>query len=135
MIVTSPWDDQSHAQYVPGPRGARASARWARWFNGPNPAPRAWDYLFTGEKFGWVKLRLKSGIWLGGTFAGSRDGLSYAAGYPESQDLYLSSIVATDPETGEFQRNEDGSARFLEGGLLVRWDEVEYLQFTEKPRE
>lgn len=113
-------------------RATRKGAEWARWFTGPDPAPRAWDHLFQNEAFGWVRVRLKSGAWLGGAFANATDGRrSYASGYPETQDLYLSTILATDPATGEFEYGGDGNVKVLDGGLLLRWDEVEYLQFID----
>jgi hypothetical protein len=113
-------------------RATRSSSPWARWFTGPDPAPRAWDHLFQPGSFGWVRIRLRSGTWLGGAFADSPGGRrSYAAGYPESQDLYLATTISTDPSTGEFEYDECGGFRFLDGGLLIRWDEVEYLQFTD----
>ncbi len=74
---------------------------------------------------------MKSGIWLAGAFANANDRKSYAAGYPEPQDLYLAAAVAVDPDTGEFALGEDGEVELLSGGLLVRWDEVEYLEFID----
>jgi hypothetical protein len=113
-------------------KATRRVSRWSRWFTGPNPAPRAWDHLFSSNVDGWVRLRLKSGSWIGGAFASTSDGRrSYAAGYPEDQDIYLADAVAVNPETGEFQRDCDGSVVVLGGGLLLRWDEIEYLQFIE----
>jgi hypothetical protein len=56
--------------------------------------------------------------------------VSYAAGYPEPQDLYLAASVEVDPETGEFAL-DDGRPQLGPGGLLVRWEEVEYLEFID----
>src|SRR3990172_2766748 len=59
---------------------------------------------------GWVRLRLKGGTWLGGAFATRADGTrSYAAGYPEQQDLYLVESVEVDPETGSFLLDDEGT--------------------------
>jgi hypothetical protein len=55
----------------------------------------------------------------------------YAAGYPETQDLYLAAAMTVDNETGEFLLDEQGQPEFGGGGLLVRWEEVEYLEFIE----
>ncbi len=70
---------------------------------GPDPAPRAWDYLFGARPDGWIWLRLKTGTWLAGAYAVKEDGWrSYAAGYPAPQDLFLVEAVEVDPDTGEF---------------------------------
>jgi hypothetical protein len=75
-------------------------------------------------------MRLKSGVWLAGAFAVGLDGgRSYAAGYPEEQDLYLVQTYDVDPESGEFHSNEEGGVIELGRGILVRWNEIEYLEF------
>jgi len=112
-------------------RGARAEERWTALFTGPNPAPRAWDHLFGQTADGWVRLRMKSGVWLGGAYAEADGRRSYAAGYPEPQDLYLAAAVELDQETGEFLTDADGNVALLDGGILVRWEEVEHLEFID----
>lgn len=109
----------------------RREQPWARFFVGPHPAPRAWDYLFEHEPDGWVRMRMKSGVWIGGVFAEIDGRLPYTAGYPEPQDLFLPATVDVDPDTGEFPRDEAGDIVHRSGGLLVRWEEVEYLEFVE----
>lgn len=59
------------------------------------------------------------------------DRKSYAAGYPEEQDLYLVETVEIDPETGEFVYDDSGEPVPRGSGILVRWSEVEYLEFIE----
>lgn len=111
---------------------ARRRAAWARWLTGPDLAPRAWDHVFAGKRDGWVRLKLKSGSWVGGGYATSAEGISsYTSGYPHDQDLYISTAVAVHPETGEFERDNSGRVVFLDSGILVRWDEVEYLDFID----
>jgi len=74
----------------------------------PDPAPRAWDHLLGTRPDGWIRLRRKSGIWLGGAFATRPDGArSYAAGYPEDQDLYLADAMVVDPDSGEFLLDDE----------------------------
>jgi hypothetical protein len=126
LYVALPWA----AGTVIGSR-LRAGVWWANRLAGPSPAPRAWDHLFTGEVDGWVRLRLKSGAWLGGVFAEANGRRSYAAGYPEPQDLFLSAAVEVDPETGEFVLDEAGAPALQPGGLLIRWEEVEFLEFID----
>lgn len=112
-------------------RGTRSGSEWAALFTGPNPAPRAWDHFFSSRPDGWVRLRLKRGIWIGGVYAPSEEGLaSYAAGYPEAQDLFLAETVEVDPETGAFIL--DQNEPILRGSsMLIRWDEVELLEFSD----
>jgi Family of unknown function (DUF6338) len=113
-------------------RGTRTGAAWARWFTGPDPAPRAWDKLFGSRPDGWIRMRLKSGTWLAGAFGENDDGVrSYAAGYPEDPDLFLVDAVELDPETGEFLLDQDGMPVSKGSSILVRWAEVEYLDFFE----
>jgi hypothetical protein len=118
------------AGYLSG-EGVRRQRRWARLLLGPDPAPRAWDAVFRPGSSGWIRLRLKSGRWLGGAFAQNGDRRSYAAGYGDVQDLFLSLTVAVDPNTGEFCLDSQGSVVVHQGGILIRWDEVEYLSFTD----
>lgn len=80
---------------------------------------------------GWIRCRLRSGTWLGGAYADANGRRSYAAGYPEPQDLYLAASVEVDPTTGEFVLDEAGQPRLGAGGLLIRWEEVEYLEFID----
>jgi len=111
----------------------RRAMPWSRWFAGPHPAPRAWDYLFEREPDGYVRMRLKSGRWIGGLFAEFNGRAPYTAGYPEPQDLLLPATIAVDPETGELPLDATGRVVYRRGALLVRWDEIEYLQFYEEP--
>jgi hypothetical protein len=111
--------------------GTHRNKPWARLFAGPHPAPRAWDFLFECKDEGWVLLRLKSGVWVGGAYGRVGGTASYNAVYPESQDLFLAAAAEVDAETGEFMVDEDGDIPLRPGGLLVRWDEVEYLEFID----
>jgi hypothetical protein len=98
---------------------------WPKLLTGATPAPRAWDFLFSGEPKGWILLRLKSGRWVGGAY---RDG-SYIAAYPEPADLFLSAEAVVDQQTEDFVRDAQTGEPVETGfGLLVRWDEVEYLE-------
>lgn len=111
--------------------GTRRAAPWARWFTGKDPAPRAWDYVFQHQVDGWVRLRLKSGAWIGGAYAHANGRRSYASGYPEPQDLFLAAAIELDPETGVVELDADGRPVLQPRGLLVRWEEVEYLEITD----
>lgn len=76
-------------------------------------------------------MKLKSGVWVGGAYAPSDEGTgSYAAGYPEPQDLFLAETVEVDPDSGEFTLS-DGEPIFRGTSLLIRWEEVEFLEFSD----
>lgn len=105
--------------------------RWAGLFVGRSPAPRAWDYLFGRQGLiGWVRLRTKTGLYMGGYY-----GEGSYVGYPDTQDIYLTRAIEIDPYSGEIREGTEGRPLSLRSGLLIRWDEVEYLEFTPDERE
>jgi uncharacterized protein DUF6338 len=102
-----------------------------RWLHREAWHPRAWDHIFSQRRVSHVRLRLKSGDWVGGMYAkieGSELG-GYASAYGEEPDLYLNPSLVINRETGEFKRDDDGRPVFSGGAILVRWAEVEYAQF------
>lgn len=116
--------------------GQRCHWRWVALFVGGSPEPRAWDYIWSLRVAAVVRVKLKSGTWLAGMFNTNQAGQrSFAAGYPEKEDLYLSQQLKVDPVSGEFARDPDGTAVPVDGGggLLLRWDEIEFLEFKELP--
>lgn len=107
---------------------------WARLVGGEAPEPRAWDYLWRQQRTtAVVRIKLKSGTWVAGLFETYGGRKSYASGYPEPADLYLSVGVQVDPSSGAFVSQNDDTPRLVEGetGLLIRWDEIEYLDILE----
>ena len=108
---------------------------WARYISGRDRTPQAWDHLFQDRPAGWVRCKLKSGTWVGGAFAEVDGRRPYASGYPESQDLYLPAILPLDHDSGEVLINGDGTPELQGSGILIRWDEIEYLDFTEATEE
>lgn len=112
----------------------RKRTRFGKLVAGPNPAPRAWDNLFGDQDNGWIRLKLKSGPWIGGLygrFDEEQEGASsYAAGYPYDQDLYVARAIEIDQDSGAFLYSTDGEPEYLPSGILVRWSEVEYLDFA-----
>lgn len=93
---------------------------------GRDPAPRAWDYLFSSDPAAAIRLKLKdSDVWLGGFFGDE----SYAAGYPEEpQDFYLERTFAMDQKDGSFIVDAAGNPDDLGTSLLIRWSEVQFLE-------
>jgi hypothetical protein len=110
--------------------GHRSGKRWAQLFTGSDPAPRAWDYLFQGHPDGWIRCRMKSGVWVAGAFADYNGRRSYVGGYPEPADMYLAVGVDVDPDTGAFLL-VDGEPSLRDSGLLLKWEDVEYLEFID----
>lgn len=68
-----------------------------------------------------MRIRLKSGFWVGGFYGTG----SFASSYPESQDLYLEQAWSLD-ESGSFSEPIEGSA-----GLLISRDQMEMLELIE----
>lgn len=117
-------------------RGTQAGWGWARWLAGRHPAPTAWEHFFGQNEEGTLRIRLKSGKYVAGVYAALSGGVeqSYAAAYPhEPLDLWLVRAVAVDPDTGEFQLDAGGSPLVLGSGMLLRYDEIEFLEFFSSP--
>jgi hypothetical protein len=119
--------------YLAVPYAVGRMAGWALtgdlhvgWLRVSNPAPRSWDFFFATKPSGWMRIRLKSGRWIGGAYASG----SYVGGYPEAPDLYLVATVERDQESGDFLLNEAG--RLVgRGTLFVNGTEIEYFEFVQ----
>lgn len=109
--------------------------KWARWVSGDSIEPRAWDYFWRVHRNGVVRMHLKSGTWLAGLHGYSTGSVkrSYASGHPEPGDVYLYQSLLIDPGTGALVVDQEGRAVPVPGapGLLIRWDEIEYLDVLE----
>jgi hypothetical protein len=86
-----------------------------------HPAPTAWDFAFSPFRTGFVRAELKDGRVVGGRFAGS----SFAAAYPEPQDIFLEEAWRLGAD-GSFVEPVDGSQ-----GLLIRRDRIDVVEFLE----
>lgn len=95
---------------------------------GRNPAPRAWDFLFSAPDLGgYIRLKLigdrgwKAGLWVD----------SYASGFGVDPDLYIGEEIAISDDGEVVFVEEDGQRlpELLGRGLLIRWSEVQYLDF------
>jgi uncharacterized protein DUF6338 len=79
-----------------------------------------------------LRIKLKSGGWIGGIFEMTKAGnQSYAAGYPHDGDLHLTRQLKLDPKTGEYAKQKDGTPIVIDRGLLIRWSEIEYIDVQE----
>jgi hypothetical protein len=75
---------------------AEREQRLLRILVGRDPAPRAWDDLFSERLHCYLRVRTTGDKWLAGKFASA----SYAAGYPNDPDLLLEEACEVDQETG-----------------------------------
>jgi hypothetical protein len=98
-------------------------------FVGKSPEPRAWDWFFSTPGLGgYVRLKLangggwKAGIWVD----------SYASGFGVDPDLYIAEEIAIDDD-GEviLDDSEAREPELLGRGLLIRWSEIQYLDFMQ----
>jgi len=67
---------------------------------------------------------LKDDTWIGGLFSKG----SYAAGYPDPQDLYLERTYAVRSDGIFAPGISDDGFDELGSGILVRWEEVKFLE-------
>lgn len=75
---------------------AEREERLLRVMLGRDPAPRAWDHLFSERPAAYLRVRTPEGHWIAGQFAEA----SYAGGFPHDRDLLLEQAWEVDQETG-----------------------------------
>ncbi len=114
-------------------RAVQLGRRWPALLHGPGPAPRAWDHLFLTGRSAYLRIRLKDAAagtdgWIAGIFSPHRVLGAYASGPPHDPDLYLSDTVMVTPGTGEFIRDDSGQPRLRGAGLLIRYDEILFIE-------
>ena len=100
----------------------RGLHRWVR-----HPIPTAWDFYFWKREPGWVLIRLKRGLLLGGLLGPK----SFASSHP-NRDLYIQEAWRLDAN-GQFVAPVPQSR-----GVLVSMDDCESLEFfawSDQPRE
>jgi uncharacterized protein DUF6338 len=90
-----------------------------------DPAPTAWDALFRDRGSCFVRIRTKSGLWVGG-WLGSRSAVS---AYPNDPDIYLQRQYTMRAD-GTFVTRVPGSA-----GVYVRGADIEVIEMLEPPGE
>jgi uncharacterized protein DUF6338 len=94
------------------------------FIGGRNPEPRAWDWFFSKKPTGTVRLQLTNDEWKAGLWADS-----FASGYGEEGDLYIAETYLAN-EDGTLQLDCNSQPISGEAGLLIRWSEVRYLEFS-----
>lgn len=98
----------------------------------PDPHPTAREYLFGFQREGWVRLKLKDGRWLAGSYGlnGTTGLKGYASQYGEARsDLMLSTLVQVDPATGEWSLDEAGQLSVRDVAVWVPWEGISVLEF------
>lgn len=116
--------------------GRRNRYPWALLLTGDSAEPRAWDYLWNRRVSALVRLRMNSGRWLAGIYNEfERGAKSYAAGYPEDGDLFLAVQCAVQADSGDWVLTASGQPSRVDSspGLLVKWADVEFLEYWELP--
>jgi hypothetical protein len=96
----------------------------AKWLLGLvatiDPTPRAWDFAFKAERPFFVRIKLRDGERVGGVFGED----SFAAAYPEPQDVFLEEVWRLSRD-GSFVEPLEGTAGLLVPGTSI--DLVELL--------
>lgn len=105
--------------------------RVARILVGKDPAPRAWDRLFSPRPAGMLRAQLQDGSWIGGFFAET----SYAAGYPEEpEDIYIEQVYEMRSDGTFVGPADPEDSPYVAHGALLRWDQVKFIEFFHLPR-
>ena len=93
---------------------------------GRDPAPRAWDDLFSERPTVYLRIRTADGAWLAGRFAEE----SYAGGFPHEADLLLEEAWEIDDE-GVLGDEGLGYSVYIPAEQIA-WLEVVYEQEDEE---
>lgn len=115
------WKESSQRLLKRPKRGVKALLSF---IGGKDPEPRAWDWFFSKRPVGIVRLQLMNDEWKAGLWADS-----FASGYGEDGDLYIAETYLIEND-GQLQLQEDGRPVPGGVGLLIRWSEVRYLEFS-----
>jgi hypothetical protein len=101
----------------------REFPRAATVLAGPDPAPTAWEEVFSQGRGGLLRIRMKQdagGGWIAGVFGAD----SYASGYGEEPaDIYLERVVHLRPD-GSFEEGPDGEVVLSKFGVLLKRDDI-----------
>ncbi len=94
-------------------------ARLLRVVLGRDPAPRAWDQLFSERPTAYLRVRTTDGRRVAGQFAEA----SYAGGFPHDADLLLEQAWEVDQETGVLGDRTLGYPVYMPASSIA-WVEV-----------
>ncbi len=114
-----------------GPRRWTRLRAWLGSFEVAAGAASSWDHVFGGGDYtGLVRVRLRSGTWVGGYWGEHerRPIRSHATAFPDQGELFLAQAVGLD-DAGQFASSPDGTVELADEGVLIRWADVEVLSF------
>jgi hypothetical protein len=108
----------------------------SRWLTSllPPPSLDAWEHFLGKGRTGYVRFRLKeSQKWGAGVWATNERGEASvgSAATVNPRSIYFTRGIEVDPSTGDFKLDQDGRLVHRAGSLLVRWDEIDILEFIE----
>ncbi len=89
-----------------------------------DPVPTAWDAMFSDQESCFVRIRTKSGLWVGGWLS-TRSAVS---AYPQDQDIYLQTQYQMRPDGGFVAPVRDS------GGVYVRGVDIEVIEMLLPPK-
>jgi uncharacterized protein DUF6338 len=99
--------------------GGSSKAKWLLGLVATiDPIPRAWDFAFKAERPFFVRIKLRDGERVGGVFGED----SFAAAYPEPQDVFLEEVWRLSRD-GSFVEPLEGTA-----GLLVPETSIDLVE-------
>lgn len=83
-----------------------------------HPTPTGWDFFFGKGRPCWMLFHLKSGMKLGGFYAGA----SFASSFPQAQDVYVEEVWRVD-DAGRFVERVDRTA-----GALIKGEDCNLIE-------
>ena len=78
---------------------------------------------------------MKSHTWIGDVYAEIDSKEPYASGYPEVQEIFLTRSIYVNQDDGSFIYDSDDRPLLGAGGVLIRWEEIEFMEFIYSDEE
>jgi hypothetical protein len=97
--------------------------RLCKWVTAavPHPTSKPWDFVFSQRHPYFIKIYLKNGSIIGGTYSEK----SFASSAPSEEQIYLEETWKIN-ENGGFDRRKNGTA-----GVIVMASEIAYIELIE----
>ncbi|MGF1841500.1 DUF6338 family protein [Vibrio atlanticus] len=89
--------------------------------NLPHPTAKPWDYIFSQNRFFWVKVTLKDGTVVAGYYGEK----SFASSAPAEEQIYLEQTWKLDDDDG-FERMVNQTA-----GVIILTSEISHIELRE----